>query len=578
MKEFFRKNYPFLLFALLSIVVSIPLFSMHLSEYNEFCIHIKRVLFTKDSIVNGVVPPLLSIQNMQDFGYAVNVFYGPLTTYIPMIISLFSADSIAIALKLFTSILFFCSGLTMYFYVKKITGNKLASTIAGLIYMVAPYKLSNVFTRNAVGEYTAFVFAPMLFNGLFEVVNKNYKKNYLMIIGAIGLVLSHTITTIYSALFVIFYLVINYKKLKDLTIWKTFLKNILLILLICAFYIVPLLMYRASADYVIFDSQKMNATSTDVYRNTASLNIFDKSSFNLFGNELMKTDDVVVSIGFVEGILLFITLFCYKNVENKYKKEYGTLLIFSLISLLMSTMIFPWIIMPKFLTIIQFAWRMIGFFVLFSAPICGINCAILMEKSKRINWSIPVFIIVSIFILSSIRTSYYYNGNENLKDPAYEKNALSSEKLSAYSINRDYMPVKALDNIDYLEKREDRSYVLDGECKIESESKHGFEDSIVISNLKTEYTKIELPYLYYPGYCVKLNDKEIKYYESENGFIETDVNENGTLKIEYSNNSVIIISYVISIAGVIISVILLLRNRRIENEGNAGKCSRKNSK
>ena len=188
--------------------------------------------------------------------------------------------------------------------------------------------------------------------------------------------------------------------------------------------------------------------------------------------------------------------------------------------------------MPKFLTIIQFAWRMIGFFVLFSAPICGINCAILMEKSKRINWSIPVFVIVSIFILSSIRTSYYYNGNENLKDTAYEKNALSSEKLSAYSINRDYMPVKALDNIDYLEKREDRSYVLDGECKIESESKHGFEDSIVISNLKTEYTKIELPYLYYPGYCVKLNDKEIKYYESENGFIETDVNENGTLKIE----------------------------------------------
>lgn len=41
--------------------------------------------------------------------------------------------------------------------------------------------------------------SPIFFNGLYEIVERNNKKkNYLVIFGAIGLILSHTITTIYA--------------------------------------------------------------------------------------------------------------------------------------------------------------------------------------------------------------------------------------------------------------------------------------------------------------------------------------------------------------------------------------------
>ena len=236
MNKIFNKNklIPYFIIALISLISLIPFFSMNLSFCNEARIHIARIVSVKQIISEGVFPPFISYKHMCGFGYALNIFYGALTTYIPIIISYITKSEI-IALKVYTLLVVALSGFTMFNFVKYIVKDdkksSLIALIAAIIYILAPYKLTNIYSRNAVGEYTAFIFIPMVFQGLYSLLNsKKDRKEYYIAIGAIGLILSHTITTIYVAVFSVIYIIINFKKIKNLNVWKKILINILIIL------------------------------------------------------------------------------------------------------------------------------------------------------------------------------------------------------------------------------------------------------------------------------------------------------------------------------------------------------------
>ena len=96
------RYFPYLVVILLGIITTIPLFTMNLSEYNEFRIHIGRVTSVKEILEDGIFPPFISYKHMLTFGYALNIFYGSLTTYIPILIS-FLIGSTTMALKVFTN-------------------------------------------------------------------------------------------------------------------------------------------------------------------------------------------------------------------------------------------------------------------------------------------------------------------------------------------------------------------------------------------------------------------------------------------------------------------------------------------
>ena len=63
----------------------------------------------------------------------------------------------------------------MYWFVHNLTKNKTIGLVSALIYMSAPYKITNIYERCALGEYVAFIFIPLVFNGLYYLMNKNTK-------------------------------------------------------------------------------------------------------------------------------------------------------------------------------------------------------------------------------------------------------------------------------------------------------------------------------------------------------------------------------------------------------------------
>ena len=93
----------------------------------------------------------------------------------------------------------------MYFLGRKITKSNGAGFAMAFFYMIAPYKLLDVYVRYAIGEFTALVFVPIVFYGLYDLINENGKKHYYIAIGAIGIILSHTLTSMYVAIFCLIY-------------------------------------------------------------------------------------------------------------------------------------------------------------------------------------------------------------------------------------------------------------------------------------------------------------------------------------------------------------------------------------
>ena len=82
-----NKYIPYIVIAFASFIISIVFFTMNLSEYNEARIHIVRIVSIKEVILDKIFPCFISQKHMLGFGYALNIFYGPLTTYIPILIS-----------------------------------------------------------------------------------------------------------------------------------------------------------------------------------------------------------------------------------------------------------------------------------------------------------------------------------------------------------------------------------------------------------------------------------------------------------------------------------------------------------
>ena len=208
--------------------------------------------------------------------------------------------------------------------------------------------------------------------------------------------------------------------------------------------------------------------------------------------------------------------------------------------------------MPHFLTIIQFAWRINGFFIFFISFVCGINLYVFSNILYSIKYTILCLISAVIFILGWLGVAKYITKYDVNVDTRFEKNLVNSKSIGPFNVNREYLPFASDLNLGYMEKRENRTYVLKGNATIVNESKEKLKDSIQLKDVNS--ATLELPYLYYHGYTVTLNDEKLKPYQSDKGFICVDVNEDGDLKIGYTGTAIEKAGYVISIGGVIITL------------------------
>ena len=196
----------FLIIMITSIFVSIPLFKFNI-QYDDGIQHVVRLIETARELKWGNFFPVIMQNLCNGFGYSWNLFYSPLTAYMPLVFRIFSL-SFENCLRLFMFFLSIASGYSMYFLLKKILKNKnikeCAKTniaiLAAVFYILAPYRINDMYIRVAVAELTSFVFLPIIFNGLYTIINLK-EKSFILAFGAVGIILSHTLITVFVVIF-----------------------------------------------------------------------------------------------------------------------------------------------------------------------------------------------------------------------------------------------------------------------------------------------------------------------------------------------------------------------------------------
>ncbi len=556
-KEFFKnkKVLSYIIICIVTILTCIPLFSQYMNiSHDDGIQHICRIIGTYDALKEKNLFPVILSNFCNGFGYSWSIFYSPLTVYLPLIFKVFTS-SFTMCLKLFMFTTMFLSGLFMYKLVYKISNSHRAGLISAIIYMIAPYHLTDLYNRIAVAELASFLFLPITFIGMYNLLNDN-KKTYYIAIGAIGLTLSHNVITVYTAIFCLIYLIINYKKLKNKNVIKAIGINIIIILLCTSFYWIPLLEHFFATTYEVFIPGRMYDLDTI------------KES-KLFVAELLLTwpwgYNFHIGIPILFGIIL---TFKYRDkIDIKYKKDILIFLIFGLVSIIMTLKIFPFEYLPNIFRMLQFTWRMMIFASFFLSIVSGITIAMFINKNKDKNKTLLIVIALIIYLTVLVIITI------DMTEKPFDEN----EYLEPINLNRiigeihpgcatfEYLPQKAYSNLNYIKKRQNKAIILEGTANILNENKNGTRMTFEITNAK-DNVKIELPYIYYLGYTATLINQEgdisqLEIEESDNGFCMIEITnlENGTININYEGTNLMKISYVTTFVGTVAIICYYLK-------------------
>ena len=535
-----KKDILYIIGILISVIILfIPIINK-ISLGHDIDFHLTNMMMFVDKINNWKYNIssyyILGKDIARGFGYGTFIFYPHLsfiiTGIIGFIFSIFKIDTF-LSITYSLLIISFLSGTTMYYFLKKVYNDKQIAFLGAIFYISAIYFLCDIYVRSAIAESLTFIFIPLIFNGIYELLNKNYYKFYvLFIVGYVGMINSHLIMTVFLTLIIIIWFLLQYKKIFKWDVIKRLFLASVVILLISSPYIVPLLEHRFMGKYLVFQNGSLY---TDYVFWINALRIYE-----FFYPRSVTDTGIKVCFNYVAFIcFVMVLIFRNKVIDKKNKSLYFNILLLLIISMYMSSIYFPWLVLPNFLRSIQFPWRTCIFVVFFLAFLAAPVVKIIKEISKKKY----VNIILGLIIISDIIFSmvvFKDVTNRFVKEYDYE-----------YSMGNimEYLPVNTINNYDYYNNRDKEIHFIQGSGEY-----------IVLEDNSPEYkvkvdidsdSIIEIPRIYYLGYDIKLikDNKIIKidYYEDDYGFIAFNIKDSGLLEISYKGTILDRISMYISI-------------------------------
>lgn len=539
----------YILIIIASIIISIPLANKSLNIYRDDGIqHICRIIGTEQTLADKQFLPMIMSNLCNNFGYSWNIFYSPLTAYMSVMFRIFNFSYVN-CLKLCMFVIVLLSGLTMYKLTLRITKNKKLATLASIIYILAPYRITDMYIRTALAELASFIFIPIVFEGLYIIVNEE-KKSYKLALGAAGLILTHQVIAMYTAIICFAYLIVFFKKLKSKTVLKNIGVNLSFCLLMTSFYWVGLLQHYFSTSYEVFVPGRMEREEVLIFYKAKFSQLFITSS----------EQTMIYEVGLLSVIGLILTPIAYKKIPQEYKKTYMFFLITGIVLIAMTLTIFPFEKLPKALTMLQFTFRLFTFTSFFFAFIVAVNFGVLIKNFKTLD--VIVLLTISILLLVPYKSKLDFNLNDS------EKRLVDGVRITentgrvhAGMASMEYLPSKAFNNLDYIANRKDEPVVFyNNEAVVSDYKKQASNIKCTISNINKE-TAIELPYIYYLGYRIYANGQEITYTESDNGFIQINIDKDSQIKVKYLGTNEMLISYAISIISFATIIVLNHKNK-----------------
>ncbi|RJR15953.1 hypothetical protein C4579_01125 [Candidatus Microgenomates bacterium] len=563
-----KKRIIYLLFWLivvgvLSLLSAKGLFYPGYFESHDGIIHAMRQAHFNYALQHGQFPVRWLSTAMAGFGSPVLLFNWSLPYYLASALYLLGL-SIEASLEVVLGASLLLSGVFCFLLVRQLTSNNLAGVIAGVLYVWAPYHMTDVYIRGALGETVAFVFLPLQL-WLVTLTTKNIRYTSLLIV-------------IQSIVWLLFFLTHNLIALFAIglyvgfTVWlgktgklpRSFIKiqllSLLLGLLLSAFFWLPAIV---ETQYIRYQQGY-----GEIFKQFPSIS---QLLFSPWKYAYAHPDAPQVSMSFRIGIvhislfLLSILYVLYALVRKKF--QHIRLIVFFMLVVLVSFFFSSnlskglYALLPQ-ARIIGFPWR----FLTFTTFALSVLAGLVFAKVQKLKALLFLLIIGSIFFS-------YWNF---AKVVSYAYSATDQEYFSTIRTNIGFMP-----DTEFLPPNVNFPQMIERYGLSES---HQFLESEAVSLLQItqlersavnvqatvvaqENTTVTIQQFAFPGWQVVVDGSEVQLVDHKYGLINFSVNRGmHTINARFVNTPIRRFANAISLvtAGIlgIIVVRFLLQKKR----------------
>lgn len=342
------------------LVASAPAFKETLCNAHDTPFHIARLCNLADGLRLGQFPVRCGGFSYNGYGAVTSVFYPDLFLY-PFALLMLGGASIQFAMNSLFVATNIVSAITMYACARRILRDEWAGVCASCLYVFGIYRLTDVFTRQAVGEMLAMAFLPLFVLGLYEVVCGDQSRWKTLTFGAFAVFQSHMLSTVMCALLAVGFGLLHIRRIFAEKRVMSIMKAVVSVVLLSLFYFIPFVTYSAqgiTAEAIIGDvSAKVIAP--------AQLLLLGE------GNVLPMPRDpqfpgFSLEIGFALLLGSAMTLYAFATRPKKDEPERMAMLciVGGAVLALMTTDLFPWshlsVLTRGAMDYLQFPWRLLS--------------------------------------------------------------------------------------------------------------------------------------------------------------------------------------------------------------------------
>ncbi|EOL44165.1 hypothetical protein [Enterococcus caccae] len=529
---------------ILFILLSISILSIFPYFFNNYIFSQDDLIFHRTRLENytqairhwDFFPRVFPTMGL-NFGYAADLFY-PSILLLPFALFRIVGFAFVPSYYMYQVLISFITATTAYYFLYSIKRSEKLALVFSCLYTLSSYRLIDQSVRGALGETLAFAFLPLFVLGVYSLFYTDKHRWQLLAVGMSLLIASHLITALYSFVFLILFILVNWKKCHQTQITGLIQAGFLTIGL-SAWFLFP---YLEQVNHLTFNFSNTTLWPSGLNFSLANLLI------NSIANVSAPFTELKPNIGLLLIVFVIISGIHFRHLTSVNKR----LMWVTFLMIILATNLFPWgLFKVSILAKIQFPWRLLLFATFFASLLATSlieQFRLLSTKNVLLIIAISSFLTLGFNVNNLVQSTTQNNitvTNKNFSDFYESEIGHGKEYLVKDTDFKKYFAAPGLfiDGIPYASSPN----------QINNDYNHS---TYTVQLNRTQ--EVQLPKFYYKGYEVIVNRKVVNSY-NKNGLVTVTLGSGvHSIDIFYKKTMIQKVSVLFSLFSL---GILILKNR-----------------
>ncbi len=378
---------------------------------NDLVFHYIRLEALAQELNLGHFPARIPYLWMDGYGYPSSIMYNDILLYFPAILRLIGFE-LTTAYLWYVALINGATVIGSYLCFSRIFSSKSIGFILCAVYSLVPYRLLDIYTRAAVGEYSAFCFFPIIALAIWELLYEEkigLRQSLLLALGMTGVFSVHILSVIVVGIGLLLVLLFGIKVVRKKRFFPVVFGAVGIFAAWNAYFLVPFLDYTLTVPMWI-TGKSYGVPFSEPARNATVKQIFDY--FGSLMHEAVADSPITPGLALSLSVLFMLLLFVKKKGNRRMLFLGGS----SIMLLFLISNLCPWdrivTILPflKMLGVIQFSWRLMILPAVFLTLLLG-ECLSVMLEIEALKPVVRTGIYVGILLTALVVLPFQYAGS-----------------------------------------------------------------------------------------------------------------------------------------------------------------------